>query len=54
MTKEQEAKLKETLSKYEPYSDEEFDKIGLDGEYDYYRMEATKARIFLANKEIID
>lgn len=54
MTKEQEAELEEILSKYVPYSDEELANIQLDGEYDYYRMEAAKARIFLANKEIID
>ena len=38
---------------YEPYSKEEFDAIELDGEYDFNRMEATKAKIFLENKEII-
>ena len=54
MTKEQEAELEETLSKYVPYTDEELAKIQLDGYYDIDRMEAAKARIFLANKEIID
>lgn len=39
---------------YEPYSKEEFEAIELDGYYDEQRMEATKARIFLENKEIID
>ena len=54
MTKEQEAELEEILSKYVPYSDEELAKIQLDGYYDIDRMKASKARIFLANKEIID
>lgn len=54
MTKEQEAELEETLSKYVPYTDEELAKIQLDGYYDIDRMEAAKARIFHANKEIID
>lgn len=54
MTKEQEAEFEETLSKYEPYSDEELDNLELDGYYDDDRMKATMAKIFLANKEIID
>ena len=54
MTKEQEAELEETLLKYEPYSDEELDKLELDGYYDDDRMEATMAKLFLENKEIID
>lgn len=54
MTKEQAAEFEETLSKYEPYSDEELDELELDGYYDDDRMKATMAKIFLANKEIID
>lgn len=54
MTRTQEAELKKILEMYEPYSKEEFEAIELDGYYDEQRMEATKARIFLENKEIID
>lgn len=54
MTRAQEAELEKILEMYEPYSKEEFDAIELDGEYDFNRMEATKAKIFLEIKEIID
>lgn len=54
MTKEQTAYFEKMLSQYEPYSDEEFEELELDGNYDRNRMEATKAKLFLQNKEIAD
>ncbi len=54
MTRAQEAELEKILEMYEPYSEEELNTFEFDGEYDFNRMEATKAKIFLENKEIID
>jgi hypothetical protein len=54
MTKEQAAYFEKVLSEYEPYSNEELEEFELDGDYDHNRMEATKAKLFLENKEITD